>query len=122
MPEVNSDIDKIILHFRHNNRQYILFSLKSNPDTYLYLKHEKENIIALLYGKDIFPKIQSLLKENSANCIECELGTLIKGGVSYDEPDLVEFNLSKSKANHILEDIKLNTEIIKNKIEIVCFN
>ena len=89
---------------------------------YLYLKHEKENIIALLYGKDIFPKIQSLLNENSTNCIECELGTLIKGGVSYDEPDLVEFNLSKSKANHILEDIKLNTEIIKNKIEIVCFN
>ena len=121
MIDVKTDIEKIILHFRHNNRQYILFSLKSNPNTYLYLKHEKENIIALLYGKDIYTKIQSLLNENSTNCIECELGTLIEGGVSYDEPDLVEFNLSKSKANHILEDIKLNTEIIKNRIEIVGF-
>ena len=121
MPDVNSDIDKIILHFRHNNRQYILFSLKSDTNTYLYLKHEKENIISLLYGDKIYPKIQFLLNENSTKCIECELGTLIKGGVSYDEPDLVEFNLSKSKANHILEEIKLNTEIRKTKIEVVGF-
>ena len=121
MPDVNSDIDKIILHFRHNNRQYILFSLKSDTNTYLYLKHEKENIISLLYGDKIYPKIRSLLNENSTKCIECELGTLIKGGVSYDEPDLVEFNLSKSRANQILEEIKINTEIIKNKIEVVGF-
>lgn len=121
MPDVNSDIDKIILHFRHNNRQYILFSLKSDTNTYLYLKNEKENIISLLYGYKIYPKIQSLLNENSTKCIECELGTLIKGGISYDEPDLVEFNLSKSKANHILEEIKLNTEIRKTKIEVVGF-
>jgi len=121
MLDVNSDIDKIILHFRHNNRQYILFSLISDTNTYLYLKHEKENIISLLYGKEIFPKIQSLLNENSTNCIECELGTLIDGGVSYDEPDLVEFNLSKSKANQILEHLKLNTEIIKKKIVVVGF-
>ncbi len=121
MPDVNSDIDKIILHFRHNNRQYILFSLKSDTNTYLYLKHEKENIISLLYGDKIYPKIQSLLNENSTKCIECELGTLIEGGVSYDDSDLVEFNLSKSKANHILDDIRLNAEIRKNKIEVVVF-
>ena len=121
MPDVNSDIDKIILHFRHNNRQYILFSLISDTNTYLYLKHEKENIISLLYGDKIYPKIQSLLNENSTKCIECELGTLIEGGVSYDDSDLVEFNLSKSKANHILDDIRLNAEIRKNKIEVVVF-
>ena len=121
MLDVNSDIDKIILHFSHSNQQYILFSLKSDTETYLYLKNEKENIISLLYGDKIYPKIQSLLKENSTNCIECELGTLIKGGVSYDDPDLVEFNLSKSKANKILEEIKLNAEIINKKIEVVGF-
>ncbi len=121
MPDVNSDVDKIILHFRHNNRQYILFSLKSDTNTYLYLKCEKEDIISLLYGNKIYPKIQSLLNENSTKCIECELGTLIEGGVSYDDSDLVEFNLSKSKANQILEDIKSNTEIMKEKIEIIGF-
>ena len=121
MPDVNSDIDKIILHFRHNNRQYILFSLISDAKTYLYLKNEKENIISLLYGDNIYPKIQSLLKENSTNCIECELGTLIEGGVSYDNSDLVEFNLSKAKANQILEEIKLNEEIINKKIEVIGF-
>ena len=121
MPDVNSDVDKIILHFRHNNRQYILFSLMSDTNTYLYLKNEKENIISLLYGDKIYPKIQSLLNEKSTKCIECELGTLIEGGVSYDDSDLVEFNLSKSKANQILEDIKLNTEIVKEKIEIIGF-
>jgi len=121
MLEVKSDIDKIILCFKHNNRQYILFSLKSDTNTYLYLKHEKENIISLIYGKEIYPKIQLLLNENSTNCIECELGTLINGGISYDEPDLVEFDLSKSKANQILEHIKLNTEIINKKIEVMGF-
>ncbi len=121
MINVKSDIEKIILHFRHNNRQYILFSLISDTNTYLYLKHEKENIISLLYGDKIYPKIQSLLNEYSTKCIECELGSLIEGGVSYDDSDLVEFNLSKSKANHILDDIKLNTKIIKEKIEIVGF-
>ena len=121
MPDVKSDIDKIILYFRHNNRQYILFSLKSDTDTYLYIKNEKENLISLLFGKEIIPKIQSLLNENSTKCIECELGTLIKGGVSYDEPNLVEFNLSKSKANQILEDLTINTDILKKKIEVVGF-
>ena len=121
MPDVESDIEKIILHFRHNNRQYILFSLISDAKTYLYLKNEKENIISLLYGDNIYPKIQSLLKENSTNCIECELGTLIEGGVSYDNSDLVEFNLSKAKANKILEDIKLNEEIINKNIEVIGF-
>jgi len=121
MPDIKSDIKEVIMNFKHNNRQYILFSLKSNTETYLYLKNEKENIVSLLYGKEIHPKIQSLLNENTTNCIECELGTLIEGGISYDKPDLVEFDLSKSKANQILEDIKLNAEIIKNKIDIVGF-
>ena len=119
--DMKSDIEEIIMNFNHNNRQYILFSLKSDTETYLYLKHEKENIISLLYGKEIHPKIQSLLNENSTKCIECELGTLIEGGISYDYPDLVEFNLSKSKANQILQDIEINAEIIKNKIKIVGF-
>ncbi|MHA1474599.1 MAG: hypothetical protein ACTSQ5_05385 [Promethearchaeota archaeon] len=121
MLDVNSDIDKIILHFKLSNRQYILFSLISDTETYLYLKNEKETIISLLYGKEIYPKIQSLLKENSTNCIECELGMLIEGGVSYDSPDFVEFNLSKSRANQIIEDLKINTEIIDKKIEVVSF-
>ena len=94
MSDVNSDIDKIILHFKHNNRQYIIFSLISDLRTYIYFKNEEENIISLLYGDKIYPKIQTLLNESSTKCIECELGTLIEGGVSYDEPDLVEFNLS----------------------------
>jgi len=121
MSDVNSDIDKIILLFNHSNRQYILFSLLSDAETFLYLKNEKETIISLLYGKEIYPKILSLLKENSTNCIECELGMLIEGGVSYDRPDFVEFNLSKSRANQILEDLKKNTEIINKKIEVVGF-
>ena len=119
MSDVNSDIDKIILHFRHSNRQYILFSLISDTETYLYLK--KENIISLLYGKEIYPKIKSLLKENSTNCIECKVGMLIEGGGSYDSPDFVEFNLSKSRANQILEELKINIEIINKKIEVVGF-
>jgi len=121
MLDENSDIDKIILHFRHDNKQYVLFSLKSDSETYLYLKNEMENIISLLYGKEIYPKIQSLLKENSSCCIECDLGMLIEGGVSYDRPDFVEFNLSKSRANQIIEDLKINTEIIDKKIEVVSF-
>ncbi|MHA1561549.1 MAG: hypothetical protein ACTSPA_05435, partial [Promethearchaeota archaeon] len=111
----------IILHFRHDNKQYVLFSLKSDSETYLYLKNEMKNIISLLYGKEIYPKIQSLLKENSSCCIECDLGMLIEGGVSYDRPDFVEFNLSKSRANQIIEDLKINTEIIDKKIEVVSF-
>ena len=121
MPDKKSDIKEIIMNFRHNNRLYILFSLNSDTETYLYLKNDKENIISLLYGKEMYPKIQSLLNENSTNCIECDLGTVIEGGISYDNPNLVEFNLSKSKANQILEDIKRNAEIIKNQIEIVGF-
>ncbi|MHA1720251.1 MAG: hypothetical protein ACTSWX_10415 [Promethearchaeota archaeon] len=121
MSGVKSDIEKILLHFQHNNRQYILFSLKSDMNTYLYLKHQRETLISLFYGRDIVSKVKSLLNENTTNCIECELGTLIKGGVSYDEPDLVEFNLTKSEANEILDKIKLEKEVIENKIKIVDF-
>ena len=121
MSGVKSDIEKILLHFQHNNRQYILFSLKSDMNTYLYLKHQRETLISLFYGREIFSKVKSLLNENATTCIECELGTLIKGGVSYDEPDLVEFNLTKSEANEILDKIKLEKEVIENKIKIVDF-
>ncbi|QEE15466.1 hypothetical protein DSAG12_01292 [Promethearchaeum syntrophicum] len=121
MVDIKPDIEKIFMHFIHKNQQYLVFSLKSDPYTYLYLKNDMENIVSLLYGEEIYPKVQSLLYENSTICIECELGTLIVGGISYDSPDLVEFNLTKSRANQILKELKKNVEKLKYKIEVVGF-
>ena len=104
-------IKKILMRFKHHNRQYVLFNIAcnseisiGNPDyQFLYLIHEFKPLQALFYGTNFNQLINALLKDEITECIECDLGTRIIGGVSLDSGENVDFNLSISNANEILQ-------------------
>ena len=98
-------IEKVHSFFRHNNKDYILFSIRNSPCHYLYFTSDDYTIRSLMYGENLLLPISSSLEKSTTSCIECNLGSLIQGGVSLDEGNLVEFNLTIEKSNQILKEL-----------------
>ncbi|MHA1775563.1 MAG: hypothetical protein ACTSWC_02245 [Promethearchaeota archaeon] len=101
----DKSIITLIDQFSHNQRVYFLFSLKGNSHDFLYLTHFTQPITALFFGTG-FAEFLKDFDCNASECLECELGTRILGGVSIDHDSQVEFNLSKKDANKILVALK----------------
>jgi hypothetical protein len=100
-------IDQVHFHFEFENKNYILFSTKNPSKTFLYFKHKSRSLRALFYGENFQKLIPPLLNQKDISCIECELGKNIKGGVSLDAGELVEFNLSIQLSNKILMNLRI---------------
>lgn len=99
-----SDGRTIILHrrfFRHD-RDYCIFSIEGKPYEFLYFSHREKDLRSLFYGSGFLDTIPQIEQEKPDLCIECGLGTRIKGGVSLDEGDIVSWHCSSKKANGIL--------------------
>lgn len=60
---------------------------------------------SLIFGNDFSSAISDLTKDEKT-CIECGLGTRIRGGVSLDGNTLVECNLTIDQANLLLSDLR----------------
>ncbi|WP_457558022.1 hypothetical protein [Candidatus Harpocratesius sp.] len=103
-------IDKIQQIFSHNQRYYILFSLVGISHEYLYMVHKFEPIYALFFGNSFSLFLEKFDLTKNA-CFECELGTRILGGISFDQGEQVEFNLNRDFANQIL--IHLKEKVLK---------
>jgi hypothetical protein len=99
-------ISDIFMEFTRHERRYYVFSVNDSPFTFLYFTHLRERSLrALFYGEDFLPAIRTLWK-NEQICIECGLGTRIKGGVSLDRDELVASGFSTEEANKLIEQLK----------------
>ncbi len=98
-------IGKIHSVFTRHDRNYCIFSLHNFADTYIYFSHTSHPLRSLFFGKGILEQIPELQKNHDL-CIECGLGTSIKGGVSLDGKDCIAFNCSVRDANRIITRIK----------------
>ncbi len=112
MPRI-SEIHHI---FSKNTTSYVHFSLEKENLDYLCMNNPQEDRYALFFGTHFRKLITEYRQDPSIQCIECELGTNIIGGVSWDTGDLVEFNLSKTQANNILSVLKENPKILEKSI------
>ena len=112
------EIDEILSIFIHQQSHYIHFSLKEKPEDFLYLISEDEEIFSLFFGNNFRTLIPSLRSDTDVNCMECDVGLNIQGGVSYDSKDLVNFNLTVDQANSIIELLtkSKNTDEINFKL------
>ncbi len=95
----------ILRQFTRHDRNYWVFSIPSNPHTFLYFSHRKKDLRALFYGMGFKEEIPRIEQEPDL-CIECGLGTLIKGGVSLDGGDVVDFNCERETANRIIGQLR----------------
>ena len=102
----NIKIRKILQTFIHHNRYYIVFQIEHYDRDFLYLIHRVNDIYALFYGKHLNLIVSKFKNDPNIECIECNLGTKIKGGVAWDSGDLTHFNLDKMTANKILKELK----------------
>jgi hypothetical protein len=104
------EILEILMLFSHNDREYCVFSLRDTPYTYLYFSHRERPLRALFFGKDFRDEITQLVQQSDL-CIECGLGTRIRGGISLDGADSVSMNISLEEANVIITLLhnRLNT-------------
>jgi len=109
-------IEEVHSVFKHNKKNYILFSIKNYPYNYLYFTNDDYTIRALLYGENLSVPISSSLKKSTTSCIECNIGSLIKGGVSLDGGNIVESHLTLDKSNRILKGLG---KFLINKREIL---
>lgn len=101
----------IVITFEKSDKIYILFKIKDDQNEYLYISSKKADNRSLLFGENLESFIL-LNKDNpKIECIECQLGNNIQGGVSLDGRDIVESNLNVSKANTILMKLK---SVLKN--------
>jgi hypothetical protein len=87
--------------FNRHGRQYCLFSLPGNDDTFLYFSHTEKPLRSLVYGRGFLEKLPELL-ENENLCIECGLGLAIAGGIALDGEDIVDHGCSAGEANEVL--------------------
>lgn len=110
------EITKIHSIFHHNHRNYILFSTNHSQFDYLYFKHMKKNIQSLFFGNNFLIYISNLIKKNDVDCIECELGTRILGGISFDQDIQIANNLTINECNQILSNLK---NFLKNTKKII---
>ena len=99
-------------------RKYIIFSLKNDDRIFLYFIHRKRQIKGLLYGHDFLGKIPGLLKDPSIDCLECELGSQIMGGVSFEDQEIIENNMSIEECNEILTELKKELIISNDMVQL----
>jgi hypothetical protein len=90
--------------FRHD-RNYWIFSLTGNPYMFLYFSHTRKDLRSLFYGTGFLDKIPRL-KEKPDLCIECGLGTRIRGGVSLDNGEVVTFHCNRDSANRLIGKLR----------------
>jgi len=76
----------------------------------------KKPIRSLFYGEKFQILISTLLKDKETECIECELGSRILGGVSYDRDQQVINNMSLEDCNTSLARLKVE---LKRSFDIV---
>ena len=96
-------------------RKYIIFSLKNDDRIFLYFIHRKRPIKGLLYGRNFLGDIPKILEDPSVDCLECNLASQITGGVSFEDGDIIENNMSIEECNEILTELKKEL-IISNDI------
>ncbi|HOX35526.1 MAG TPA: hypothetical protein P5217_07060 [Methanoregulaceae archaeon] len=100
----------IILHrrFSRHDRDYCLFSIEGKPYEFLYFSHREKDLRSLFYGSGFLDMIPRIEQEKPDLCIECGLGTRIRGGVSLDDGDVVAWHCSGKKANGIIVALREN--------------
>ncbi len=99
---------KLIQCFSNEQKDYILFEKRfpKSDRQYLYFQNQDQNIRSLLFGKHLKKHILEIWEDPNRDCIECNLGTQIMGGVSFDKGDLIENGLSIKKANSLISSLK----------------
>lgn len=90
--------------FEHEHKNYIFFNLEDNKFDYLFVVNVNNSNQSLFYGEDFEPIILKCRKVPE-ECIECALGFKVKGGVSFDDNSLVDFNLKINEADEIISAI-----------------
>ncbi|TFG23102.1 MAG: hypothetical protein EU533_03545 [Promethearchaeota archaeon] len=100
-------------------RKYIIFSLKNEDRIFLYFIHRKRPTKGLLYGHGFLGEIHGLLQDPSIDCLECQLGPHIMGGVSYEENgEIIENNMSVEECNEILTELKKELIISNDMVQL----
>ncbi|TFG05424.1 MAG: hypothetical protein EU539_09360 [Promethearchaeota archaeon] len=112
----NIKINKIQMEFTHHEKEYVIFTTNHSEFCFLYFKHEKEPVRSLVYGDNFSTLISLYLNDPNVDCIECQLGTHIKGGISNDGSDQVVFNISLKECNKILKELKKK---LNNRIDFI---
>ncbi|MFW9939211.1 MAG: hypothetical protein ACFFD5_16330 [Candidatus Thorarchaeota archaeon] len=111
-------VKKIFSILYLNDRNYILFSTNYSNNDFLYYKNLESDIKALLFGENLQEVLLNILKNQKSEYIEVILDKYILGGLSYNEGELVESNLSRTSANQILSNLKSKIGISSNIIEL----
>lgn len=98
-------------------RKYIIFSLRNDDRIFLYYINRKRPVKGLFYGKGFLGDIPQLLADPSVDCLECKLGTQIMGGVSFDEGEIIENNMTLKECNEILTELKKELIISNDMVQ-----
>lgn len=100
--------------FEHEEKFYIYFKKKDSDFDFLFAISLKNTNQSLFYGENFEPIILKSRKTPN-NCIECALGIKVKGGVSFDNNSIIDFNLNINEANDIIatiiEYLKKNNQV-----------
>lgn len=104
-----SEKAEVLQIFNHEDRTYFIFKILDSPYEYLYFVHHSLPIFSLLYGVQFFAKFKDF-NLASDKCFECGLGLNIQGGVSYDQDEKAEFDLSALQANKIITELNQRVE------------
>ncbi len=108
-------IKSIYKTFQFSGKNYVLFSTTHSDFIYLYFSEINSQNSSLLYGKSsLLSLVLKYVKTKTSDCIECKLGSEIKGAISLDGEDLINSNISIKEANMILKSLK--SKIKKNNI------
>ncbi|MHA1688324.1 MAG: hypothetical protein ACTSUN_03140 [Promethearchaeota archaeon] len=85
-----------------------LISSTFNSQEFLYFTNINVNIQALLIAENLYQHIKSIIESSppNNNCIEYQLGSKIRGGISKDGKDIVEIPLNIYEGNEILKSLK----------------
>lgn len=100
-----------VITFEKSDKIYILFKIKDDQNEYLYISSKKADNRSVLFGENLESFILLNKDNEKMQCLECQLGNKIQGGVSLDGSDTVESNLNVAKANSILLKLK---SVLKN--------
>ncbi|MHA1377108.1 MAG: hypothetical protein ACTSRG_01885 [Candidatus Helarchaeota archaeon] len=83
-----------------------------NGVEYLYILNNKTKMLSLLTGENIIEEYMSLYKSGYNGCIECQISSTIKSGISKVLNEIVEVDLKITKANELIH--KINQQLNKN--------
>ena len=105
--EKQPEIERIHDRFKKHDANYIHFSIKSHEYDFLYVLYDDHTKYSLFFGEKFRILIPDYKINPKIECLECELGMHILGGISIDTGDFVDFNLSIVQANQILKSLEL---------------